>query len=269
MDLFKKLLQHTKHKPNEKCEPDVVTNAAEEIDYGQYRPYITQEDSNSITISAEGWTKIIHDTYDEVIKESFGMSPIGERCWADEYHDGRRRCISVYLINNSYATLKWGWNFEYIPKRSGNKLVWCRTDKTLYTHTYRFSELFINRDKQGYHNTTFSRLLMTQKPDNLNSLINTHKVVWDTVVKEIQAYYEQTSTYKGLIDDLCNQLDHKYYRFVNPENSIVYAFVERYVGNDELAQKAFEEINFTDENIKEEYYKRFLKISSYLQKDGI
>ncbi len=33
------------------------------------------KNTNSITISAEEWTKVIHDTFDAAIKESFGMVP--------------------------------------------------------------------------------------------------------------------------------------------------------------------------------------------------
>ncbi len=85
-------------------------------------------------------------------------------------------------------------------------------------------------------------------------------MAWDTVCNEIRTYYEQTSTYEGLLENLREQLEQRYYRFVNPGNKIVYTFVERYMGNNEQAQKDFDEINFTDEHIKNEYYKRLLQI---------
>ena len=230
------------------------------MSYEEYRPYIRQEDSNSITIDAEGWTKVIHDTFDEVIRDNFGMIPIGDRCWADEYKDGRRRCISISLINNSFATLKWGWNFDYIPRKSGNKLVWCKTDKSIYAQTYQFSERFIAQDKKEYQRTTFGCVKMTQKSDKMAELIRDHQVAWDTVCDEIRTYYEQTVTYEGLLENLRKQLEHKYYRFVNPGNCVVHAFVERYLGDNDKAQKDFEEISFTDDNTKDEYYKRFMQI---------
>ncbi|WP_236931787.1 hypothetical protein [Fusobacterium animalis] len=34
----------------------------------------------------------------------------------------------LFHLNTSFATFKWGWNFEYIPHYT-SKITWCRTDK--------------------------------------------------------------------------------------------------------------------------------------------
>lgn len=74
-----------------------------------------------------------------------------------------RKVLSLYFINNSYATLKWGWNFEFIPKSVGSKLVWAKTDKSICTHIFEFSEAFYNSDytdnkkKEAYEKAIVSR----------------------------------------------------------------------------------------------------------------
>lgn len=51
--------------------------------------------------------------------------------------------LSFFRINDSYATFRWGWNFDFVPRIvSEGRLVWARTDKSIYTHIYEVSEDF-------------------------------------------------------------------------------------------------------------------------------
>ena len=91
------------------------------------------------------WDKM----HENKIKDEFNLIPIKNGCWADAYNDGRRRVISLFHLNTSFATFKWGWNFEYIPHYT-SKITWCRTDKSIYTHTFELSPKFINRKENNY-----------------------------------------------------------------------------------------------------------------------
>ena len=130
--------------------------------YEEYKYFSDiEENANSsvrwISLKAEGWKKLTHEILDDCIAKDFGLHPIKERWWAGDYEDGRRKVISIFLVNDMFATIRWGWNFEYIPKISGSKCVWARTDKSIYMHTFRLPEEFINgqEDPGGYDKVVF------------------------------------------------------------------------------------------------------------------
>lgn len=236
-----------------------LNNEQNQVDmYNLYKPYMNDDD-RSIYLNSIGWTKLIHQSFDKIIEDNFGMRPIKERCWADNYLDGRRRVISVFLVNELYATLKYGWNFNYIPRTDGRKKTsWCRTDKSIYTHTFELSEDFINCKKKD-RESVFSRYGFgyTNTPSGLDLLIKEHKRAWDTIFQEIRDYYIETSTYEGLMENLRKLKESGYYNLINSGNHIVYAFVEKYLGNDIQAEKDFEELKFYNEQTKTDFYKRF------------
>lgn len=68
------------------------------------------------------------------------MRQIGDYIRANEYEEGKRRVLSFFGINDTYATLQWGWNFDFVPK--GTDAVWARTDKSIYTHIFEVSPDF-------------------------------------------------------------------------------------------------------------------------------
>lgn len=85
--------------------------------------------------------KIIKEFLTPIIEKELHLKQVSDYVWANNYNDlGMRKVLSLYFMNNSYATLKWGWNFEFIPKSVGSKLVWAKTDKSIYTHIFEFSE---------------------------------------------------------------------------------------------------------------------------------
>lgn len=58
-----------------------------------------------------------------IIEKELDMKQIGDFVWATEYQNGVRKALSFFRINDAYATFQWGWNFEFIPKCSGCKVV--------------------------------------------------------------------------------------------------------------------------------------------------
>ncbi|MBR1815254.1 MAG: hypothetical protein IJ763_00985 [Lachnospiraceae bacterium] len=229
--------------------------------YNLYKPYLYDNDRH-IYLNSEGWTKLIHQSFDKIIEDNFGMHPIKERCWADNYKDGRRRVISIFLVNDMFATLKYGWNFNYIPRTDGRKKIsWCRTDKTIYTHTFKLSEDFINYN-QKKRKSVFGRNGYTNDPSGFNLLMKEHKTAWDTIYPEIFDYYEKTSTYEGLLNNLRELKKSGYYNLINSGNHIVYIFVEKYTGNDIQAEKDFEELQFYDEQTKNDFYKKLQMVNN-------
>ncbi|MDC7954365.1 hypothetical protein PKF05_00760 [Fusobacterium simiae] len=83
--------------------------------------------------------------------------------------------------------------------------------------------------------------------------------VWDTIHEAIAEYYSATSSYEKMLERLEEKEKDGYYNFILPTNSIVYAFIKKYIHSDE-AEEDFQKILFVDEKVKENYYKVFNKI---------
>lgn len=228
--------------------------------YQQYIPYLAE--GEDIQLSAAGWTKLIHTLFDDVIGKEFQMVPIRDRCWADNYQDGRRRVLSLFPINDMYATWKWGWNFAYIPRASSNSAVWCRTDKSIYTHTFEVAPEFVTSLGQGRENVVFGRNGMNLKNNykGFDKLVQSHLNVWETLQVQMKEYYHTTSTYEGMLWRITEKEKEAYYNFVIPQNPLIRAFIEKYLGNTEQAEKMFREILFDNDTIRDAYYEKFCKM---------
>ena len=225
-----------------------------------YLDYMNRYDNGSgyewITLNSQGWTKLIHDMLDERILADFNLSPVKERCWAGAYDNGRRPVISMFPVNDMYATFEWGWNFEYIPRISGNKCVWARTDKSIYAHTFRLSDEFINGGKtEGHRESVFGRKNF-KRPEEFDVIVEEIDHAYEFVKHDIKAYFEKTSKDSGMLSELESICDHKYYKFLHPENLPVKACLENRMGMIEKAREEFEEVTFRSDKLKEEYRKK-------------
>lgn len=83
--------------------------------------------------------------------------------------------------------------------------------------------------------------------------------MWDTIHEAIVEYYNATSTYEKMLNRLEEKQKDGYYSFILPTNSIIYAFIKKYIHSIE-AEEDFQKILFVDEKVKEAYYKAFTKI---------
>ena len=208
-------------------------------------------------INAQEWTKIIHDVLDGRIAEDFGLIPVKERCWASEYDNNeRRRVISLFMLNDMFATIKWGWNFAYIPRISCNKCVWARTDKSIYTHTFRLSEEFINGGAtKGKRESVFGRDGFNNSED-IGRIIEEIETAYKFVNDDIKTYFDKTSTDNGMLTELENICGQRYYRIMHPENRLVKICLENRMGQSVMARDEFEKVVFSSEKLKADYEKR-------------
>lgn len=227
--------------------------------YSEYKYYTdTNENANMrwIALKAEGWKKLTHEMLDDRIAEDFGLHRIKERFWASDYDDGRRKVISIFLVNDMYATIQWGWNFENIPKISGSKCVWARTDKSIYLHTFRLPQEFVNGKEypDGYEKAVFGRSFYCKPEQFDNAIVEDLETAYEFVRKYIKVYFDKTKTYDGLLAELEDICGNMYYCFLHPDNYLVYLAVENQIGNREKAKKHFEMMDyFKDAELKAEY----------------
>ncbi len=231
--------------------------------YEEYKYYCDTNENDSvrwITLKTEGWKKLTHEMLDECIAEDFGLHPVKDCCWASNYDDGRRKVISIFLVNESYATIRWGWNFEYIPRISGSKCIWARTDKSIYMHTFRLPQAFINgrEDHECYEKAVFGKTFYC-KPEQFDSaIVEDLETTYEFVKDHIKDYFDETKTYAGMLSELEDICKSKYYSFIHADNNLVYIAVENYLGNKEKAKEDFEKVQYFEnaEELKAEYGKK-------------
>ena len=234
----------------------------------------------SLSLSAEGWKLLIRENLTPLIEEKLQMHQIGDYIWASEYEDGRRKVLSLFKINDAYATLQWGWNFDFVPRiTSGKKIVWVRTDKSVYMHIYEVSEEFSGCDLENkkqnagkLRQSNFIKMLCGVKnkkqntremtilsrcdidinniENGLKEKIKQHKSVFIYLLPLIVEYYKNTATYEKILARIEQNMQTSYYRFINRDSMIVYPFIEKRIGMREKAFRDFESITFDDENLK-------------------
>lgn len=238
----------------------------------------------SLNLSAEGWKLLIRENLTLLIEQKLKMKQIGDYIWASEYADGRRKVLSLFKINDAYATFQWGWNFDFVPRITpGNRIVWARTDKSVYTHIFELSEEFSGyavpkKEKKNYsfkslfaarnkkqnarEMTIISRYGIDIKnlEKGLKERIKQHKSVFLHLLPLIMEYYEATATYEDILIRIEQDMQINYYRFINSDSMIVYPFIEKRMGMQEKALRDFKVLSFADEKIKAKIFDIFNRV---------
>ena len=233
---------------------------------------------------------MIKENLSPLIAEKLQMTQIGDYIWASEYEDGRRKVLSLFKINDAYATFQWGWNFEFVPRiTSGKRIVWARTDKSIYSHIFEVSEDFsgyaptsqmqntkkfqkknlknllytlTNKKQTAREMTIISRYGIDIKnlEKGLKERIKQHKAVILYLLPLIMEYYQETATYEGILTRIEQNMQCNYYRLLNGDCIIAYPFIEKHMGMTEKALRDFDAIPFADETMKEKIFRIFNRL---------
>lgn len=236
----------------------------------------------SLDLSAEGWKLLIRENLTPMIEEKLQMKQIGDYVWSSEYIDGRRKVLSLFKVNDAYATFKWGWNFDFVPRiTSGKRIVWERTDKSVYTHIFEVSEDFSgyavpqkqnnflksfftvrNKKQRAREKTVISRYGIDIKSleNGLEERIKQHKSVFSYLLPLILEYYQATATYEDILSRIEQDMQINYYRLINSDSMIVYPFIEKRMGMCEKALCDFEALPFADEKVKDKMFEIFNRL---------
>lgn len=233
------------------------------INYEFYKNYIPNiQERDTIFLNSDGFKLLIHEALSPIIENELGMKYLGNGYWATDYDNHCRKVLQLFKINNAYATFSWGYNFDFAPKKSGQKLVNARTDKQICSHTFEVSTDFYkhtaNRDKTVI--SSFGGNI-----DDFNNSISKMKKkyieVFNYLLPTIKSYYNNTNSYQNILKNMEKMwnTDH-YYRFVNPEMIITKCFVKAFCGNKEEALNDFEKLNFDSNIIKQAYLSKLNNI---------
>ena len=219
-----------------------------------------------LDLNAEGWKQLVGENLTPMIEEKLQMRQIGDYIWADDYEDGKRRVLSFFKINDAYATFQWGWNFDFVPRISGGKAVFARTDKTVYIHIFELSPDFYDTEddsagkkKKERDKTIVSRhnINIKNPEKGLTEKIEQHQKVFCHLLPLMTEYYHATASYEGILKKIDENMKNSYYRFINSDCLISQAFIEKRMGMQEKALCDFEKLPFSSESIREEYFKKF------------
>ena len=96
--------------------------------------YEAQHSTRELMVA--GWNMLLDEVFSPLIEKELGMHYLGNRVWADDYCVHRRRVLSLFQQTDLGGSFKWGWNYDFIPKMSGKKAVYVRTDKSIFTHFF-------------------------------------------------------------------------------------------------------------------------------------
>lgn len=238
----------------------------------QRKPMSPDEEITNVWLTFNGWKLLLDETLSPLIEKELEMRYLGGYIWATDYENNMRRVLKVFIINEGFACFKWGLNFKFVPKRSGNKSVYARTDKSIHLHTicapfyfsYRIDDYTQERVEKR-NRIIFSSMggSIESFEESIEQMKLAHIKVFRNTLPEIKKYFSKTNTYDEILDLIMSNCNGKYI-FSEPELAAV--FIKRYLGMVNEAEDHFQRLNFENDEIKNETYKKFIKVIPNNQK---
>lgn len=225
-----------------------------EIDFDNFKQHQFSDNDKTISLTPTGWKLLVDKALSPIIEKELGMTYLGNCCWTDSFNNHRRRVISLFYINNAFATFKWGWNFDFIPKKSGKRLVYARTDKSVYSHIFEMSKDFYDNTKNR-KNTVISAYggKISNYNYSLTAMCKSYVDAFYYLLPLIKTYYTLTDTYENTLQNIEHNLENGYLKTINYEMPIARVFIEYASGNRSNALMHFDEIEFSDYDVKNKY----------------
>ena len=216
-------------------------------------------------LMVEGWNMLLDEVFSPLIAKELGMRYLGNRIWADDYCNHRRRVLSLFQQTDSGGSFKWGWNYDFIPKMSAKKAAYVRTDKSIFTHF--FENIWENHNKivEGKcqkADMTFNRCYIDSADfeNSMRQRVKAYEATFYYTLPLIRSFYEETKTYEQSIKMINTLLESSYYRLI--QGNYLYLtkiFLQQYVSLGEENEKELREL-FVNDNTRESFLKKFAQI---------
>lgn len=242
------------------------------MDFEKYKNYLDNpwavEHRDKYTtrfLTGDGWTMFMDEVFSPLIEKELGMRYMGNRVWADEYSCHRRRVLSLFLRSTLGGSFKWGWNFDFVPRITGAKAVYARTDKTIFTHF--FENCHYNHDDS-----------VTEKPElffardhvdiadfenSMQKMVDQHVGAFYATLPRIKTFYAETETYEQTVKMVDTLLQSMYYALVEGGQLWMTSyFLQQYIGVGEDNEKHLGEM-FASVVTRESVLKKFAKIPNH------
>lgn len=232
-----------------------------EINFDDFKQYQFSDNDSNVSLTPTGWKILIDKALSPIIEKELGMTYLGNCYWADSFHNHRRRVLSLFYINNAFATFKWGWNFDFIPKKSGKRLVYAKTEKSVYSHIFEMSEDFYDNTKNRKH-TIISAYggKISDYNSSITAMCKSYVDAFYFLLPLIKKYYSATNTYENILQNIERNLKNEYLKIMNYEMLVVKVFFEYAFGNRDIALAHLANIHFLDDDIKNKYQNALSKL---------
>lgn len=231
------------------------------IDFDSFRSFQYSGSDRDIYLTPTGWKILIDKVLSPVIEKELGMTYLGNGYWADSFNNHRRRVLSLFYINNAFATFKWGWNFDFVPGKSGKRLVYARTDKCVYSHIFEMSSDFYNNTEKRKHTIIGAYGgEISHYNASMNAMCKSYVDAFYFLLPLIRDYYKKTDSYNNTLKCIEHNLENDYLKIINYDMTVARVFIEYASGNCKSALSHFEDIGFTDDDIKNKYLRALHKL---------
>ncbi len=210
----------------------------------------TQQDqakkvTNVIELTPTKWKELMDEVFSPMFEKDLGLKYKGGYIWAGEWENHKRKIIKVFLINNSFGTLQWGWCFDFVPKIKDRGLQYYRTEKSVNIHLmeYPFGFLAASRYPEEREATT---LRSVESNITIEQLKDQHRETYRYLKERIQKYFERTKEYSGLVKEVDDKLSTSYYKWCHDfDLTVVKSFLLASIGDKDAAIKTIDLIDFT------------------------
>lgn len=231
------------------------------IDFDVYRSYQRADADDYVSLTPTGWELLFSEVLSPIIEKELGLKYLGGYTWADEYYNHRRKVLRLFLINQAYATFQWGWNFDFVPKQSGSRLVYARTDKSVYPHIFEMSEDFYNNTKNRKRTiiSAFGGSLDSYQ-ESIVKMAQSYIDAFYYLLPLIQSYYQRTDTYDMILRNIDFLYGNGYFSIMIDNLLVTKVFIEYHLKWYDAAIKHFDELDFENDDIKNVYLKALKKL---------
>ncbi len=239
------------------------------MDFEKYKNYMFnpwlpeyQDKHSERDLMVAGWNIFLDEVLSPLIEKELGMRYIGNRIWADDYCKHRRRVLSLFQQTDLGGSFKWGWNYDFVPKLSGEKAVYVRTDKSVFTH-------FFENVHENHNKTVIKKEAMFFDRCNIdiadfeNSMeqkVKEHTNAFYTTLPLIKSFYDETETYEQTVEMMYTLFKSNYYRLIQGHYLyLTKIFLQQYIEPNENNEKDLREF-FANDSTRESFLKKFYKI---------
>ena len=207
------------------------------------------EGPDTLFLTPTEWKTLMDQVLSPLMERELGLTYLGGCLWAGPWEDHRRKLVQVFLVNQAYGTLQWGWSLDFVPHVSGKKLAWHRTDKSARLDVWEVSRDFVEGASAGTGPARKKReaaVFSAYGPDRA-SMENRHRWAFRTLLPLIRAYYAGTDTPERLLAAMEAALGDSYYRFTQAVPlTVSAAFLATAVGRPERGRELLAGLDWKD-----------------------
>lgn len=205
-----------------------------------------EPEPSSVWLTPTEWKVLMDEVLSPLMEREPGLAYLGGYTWAGPWEDHRRKMVRVFLINQSFGTLQWGWSLDFVPHIAGNGLAWHRTDKSARQDVWEVSPDFVKGTGRARETTTFGAA--PRGSGGLEAIRAEHRRAFQTLLPLMRAYYAQTDTPEKLLRRVRARMADRYFQFVEGvPQTICAAFLAAALGQSEEARTLLEQLDFPEE----------------------